>query len=90
MTSSCAAAPQRARRNVVTMLHSTETRAVRSPFLSFISEAVPEASVMATRGTDMNIPRLIRYDDTAESIPAVSVRSPKRSAVASPMRSAAI
>ena len=84
------AAPAKAITMADTTAHRSDERAVFLPILSFMSDAVPDASVITTMGTAMKMPRLMRYEDTADIMPAVPAKSPKSSAVASPMRSAAM
>ena len=60
------------------------------PFLFFPRDAMPEGMVRSITGIVMNIPRLTRNDDIDDRIPDAYSALPKRSAVASPMRIAAV
>ena len=75
---------------VVPSAHSTEASTTLPPFLSFPNDAVPDANVSTMTGTAMHIPRLIMKDESALVTESAEGLSPKRSAVANPMRSAAM
>ena len=60
------------------------------PFLSFRSEAIPEEKVIAITGIAMHTPRFTMNDDNPLRTDRAAWLSPKMSAVASPMRIAAI
>lgn len=75
---------------VVATVHSTDAAAALHPFLSFPREAVPDANVIAITGIAMHTPRFTMNEEAALSTLSADGSSPKISAVANPMRSAAI
>ena len=75
---------------VVATVHRTDAAAALHPFLSFPREAVPDANVIAITGIAMHTPRFTMNEEAALSTLSADGSSPKISAVANPMRSAAI
>ena len=60
------------------------------PFMSLPSEATAGGNVRTITGIVMKMPRSTRNEESPERIPAAADVSPKSSAVASPMRTAAM
>ena len=75
---------------VVASAHSIDADIAFPPILSFLRDAVPDAKVTTRTGIAIHTPRLTMNDDNPLITESADELSPKISAVANPIRSAAI